>query len=230
MEKREHEENPFEYSNIAQEWIDAIENEKGGAREKEVYPMLYNWVNDNHFQKVLEVGAGQGICSPFIMAEYIGVEPSQTLIDRAKKLYPEKIFMKGSSYGLPLGDASVDGAFSVGVWFHIENIDDAHRELSRVLKPKGKIMIITSNPETHNDWESLFITGTKVGNKLDGAVKLPTTIMSRNVFYLHTKEDITSSLEKNGFQIEGIKTFGYDAVNVEEKGLGFWIAIEAQKM
>ncbi len=222
------EDNPFEDSKMAQEWIDAIETERGGAREKEVYPMINSWVKENHLQTVLEVGAGQGVCSPYVETEYIGVEPSQALIDRAFELYPQKKFIKGSSYELPLEKGSVDGAFSVGVWFHIENLDDAHKELSRVLKPEGKVFIITSNPETHDEWESLF-TGTKEGKKLDGAVKLPTGKMTRNVFFLHTKEDIISSLEKAGFEIISTKNFGYGSENVEDRGLGFWIAIEARK-
>ena len=34
------EENPFEEKHIAEEWIDAVESEVGGARENEVYPRL----------------------------------------------------------------------------------------------------------------------------------------------------------------------------------------------
>ncbi|MBP6888784.1 MAG: class I SAM-dependent methyltransferase [Candidatus Pacebacteria bacterium] len=228
MTRQIREDNPFEDAKIAQEWIDAIETEKGGARENEVYPMINNWVNQNHLQTVLEIGAGQGVCSPYVETDYIGVEPSQALIDRASELYPQKKFIRGSSYGLPLEGGSVDGAFSVGVWFHIENLDGAHKELSRVLKSEGKVLIITSNPETHDAWESLF-TGTKEGKKLDGEVKLPTGKMTRNVFFLHTKEDIVSSLEKAGFEITSTKNFGYGSENVEDRGLGFWIAIEAQK-
>lgn len=223
------EDNPFEDPKIAQEWINAVENEKGATREKEVYPMINNWAKENHFQTVLEVGSGQGVCSPFIETEYVGVEPSQALIDRASELYPKKKFIKGSSYELPLENESVNGAFSVGVWFHIENLDDAHNELSRVLKPGGKILIITSNPETHDAWESLF-TGVKDGKKLDGEMKLPTGKMTRNVFFLHTKEDISNSLEKAGFKITRTKSFGYGSENVEDKGLGIWLAVEAQKI
>lgn len=223
------EDNPFEDRVMAQEWIEAIETEKGGARENEVYPMVNNWVKNNDLKKVLEVGAGQGVCSPYIEVEYIGVEPSQALIDRALHLYPDKKFLKGSSYNLPLENESIDGAFSVGVWFHIENLDDAHKELFRVLKSGGKVLIITSNPETHDAWESLF-TGTKEGKKLDGSVKLPTGKMTRNVFFLHNQDEIITSLEKGGFKIESVDKFGFGSENVEDKGLGFWIAIKAVKV
>ena len=180
------EENPFEDPVLAQEWIDAIETEKGGAREKEVYPLIQNWIKVNDLQEVLEVGSGQGICSSYVDVGYLGVEPSQTLIDRANQLYPGKRFVRGSSYELPLQNESVDGVFSVGVWFHIEHLDDAHKELARVLKPKGKALIITSNPDTHEDWTLLF-SGTREGKKLDGSVKLPTGKMTRNIFFLHSE-------------------------------------------
>lgn len=229
MTARVREENPFEDATMAQEWIDAIETEKGGARDKEVYPMIQNWVMEHGFQKVLEIGSGQGICSQHVEAEYVGVEPSQALIDRANQLYPNKKFIKGSSYNLPIGDESVDGVFSVGVWFHIENLDDTHKELARVLKPNGKVLIITSNPDTHEDWASLF-TGTREGKKLDGEVKLPTGKMTRNLFFLHSKEELLSSLENNGFKVDSAQSFGFGSENVEDRGLGFWIGIKATKI
>lgn len=224
------EDNPFEETTVAQEWIDAIESEKGGAREKEVYPMIRNWVKENKLETVLEVGSGQGVCSPYIEAKYIGVEPSPILIDRAKQIYSKenRTFIKGSAYDLPLEKDSADGAFSVGVWFHLENLDDAHAELARVLNKNGKVLIITSNPETHLEWEALF-SGTKEGKKLDGGVKLPTGYLTRNVFFLHTKEELIGSLERNGFEVTGTKNFGFGSENVEDKGLGFWIAIQATK-
>lgn len=229
MTDKTREDNPFEDEMMAKEWINAIETEKGGTRENEVYPMISNWVKENNLKKVLEIGAGQGVCSPFIESEYIGVEPSQTLVNRAYELYPGKKFIRGSSYALPLGDESVDGAFSLGVWFHIENLDDTHKELARVVKSNGKVLIITSNPETYDIWESVFSVA-KVGKKLDGPVKLPTGKMARNVFFLHTQDEITNSLEKNGFKIENIKMFGRGSKNVKDKGLGIWIAIRAFKI
>lgn len=228
MEMQTREDNPFEEAELAQQWIEAIETEKGGAREKEVYPMIQEWVTKGNFHKVLEVGSGQGMCSQYIEIGYIGAEPSQPLIERAKELYPHKEFIKGSSYGLPLENQSMDGAFSVGVWFHIESLDDAHKELSRVLQPNGKVLIITSNPDTHEDWAALF-TGTREGKKLDGEVKLPTGKMTRNLFFLHSQEEITSSLVRQGFKIENVKKFGFGSENVEDRGLGFWMAIEASK-
>lgn len=223
------EENPFEEVALAKEWIDAIETEKGGARDREVYPMIRTWIKKNGFQKVLEIGSGQGICSQYVEVDYVGVEPSQTLIDRANHLYPDKKFIKGSSYDLPLEDESQDAAFSVGVWFHIENLDDAHKELARVLKPNGKVLIITSNPDTHEDWASLF-TGTREGKKLDGEVRLPTGKMTRNLFFLHSQEEIVNSLEMAGFRIEKINKFGFGSENVKDRGLGFWMAIEANRI
>lgn len=222
------EDNPFEIPALAQEWIDAIETEKGGSRDREVYPIIRTWIKENGFQEVLEIGSGQGICSQHVEADYTGVEPSQTLIDRANQLYPDKKFIKGSSYDLPLEDESQDAAFSVGVWFHIENLDDAHKELARVLKENGKVLIITSNPDTHEDWASLF-TGTREGKKLDGGVKLPTGNMTRNLFFLHTQEEICSSLERCRFKILTINKFGFGSENVKDRGLGFWMAVEAVK-
>src|SRR5690606_14678802 len=171
---------------------------------REIYPLLREWSTGFADGVVLDIGAGQGICSPHIQAGgYIGIEPSSTLVNRARELYGEdgKEFRIGNAYEIPLPDNSVDGAFCVGVWFHIEDLDRAHKELGRVLKPNGKLLIITSNPDTHSMWESFFETPLKEGKIIDGKVRLPNQSLTRNRFYLHSEKEITESLERSDFSI-----------------------------
>lgn len=58
------------------------------------------------------------------------------MVDRAKQLYldKKKEFVIGNVYNLPLEDRSVDAVFSLGVWFHLKDLDKAHKEVGRVLK------------------------------------------------------------------------------------------------
>lgn len=229
--KLDKEENAFEDEVIAKEWIQAIETEKDGSRDLEMYPMLKKWSHDLAPQIILEIGSGQGICSSVIeiTGKYIGIEPSKYLIDRAKELYNanNKEFLQGDSYQIPLSDESIDAAFSVGVWFHIENLDKAHQELYRVIKPQGEILIVTSNPDTHLLWENWFDNPTKHGKKIIGKVFVPTGVMSKNIFYMHSELEIVSSLEKNGFNIKSIKKFGHG--KEKKRSDGIWMVINAKK-
>lgn len=140
------EENPFENRKVAEEWIASVEGEKGLLRDRELYPRLAQWAQQAQPRQIVEIGSGQGICSEHINASesrYVGIEPSQLLVERAQKLYalPNRRFVRGNAYELPIADASTDAAFSVNVWFHLENINQASQELSRILKSGGKFLI-----------------------------------------------------------------------------------------
>ena len=226
----EKEENPFEEPIVAQEWIHAVEYDKDGSRDAEIYPLLLDWITKISPQVTVEVGAGQGICSSKInltAGKYIGVEPSEPLVHRAKELYPEtnKVFLIGSAYNLPVENEMADAVFSVGVWFHLQDLDAAAQEVARVLKSGGKVMIVTSNPEKDHVWESFF-DGERVGNLLHGSVRLPAGTVSKNTFYLHSEDDVVSSLRKAGLSVLSIEKFG---VGKRLEGDKIWMAVEGVK-
>ena len=226
------ENNYFEDDKIAQQWIFAIEKPQDSSREREYYPLLHSWSHEMHGATIVEIGSGQGVCSSKIDLtdnKYIGVEPSQALLDRTKTLYPEpsKRFLLGNSYGLPLVDASADAVFSMGVWFHIENIDLAHAEIKRVLKPGGKLLILTGNRLAQSQWESFFEDPVVIGNKIEGLVHVPGGSMDRNILYLHDNDDLRISLEKNGFTVDSIKEMGFGGK--QKRTLGIFICVQATK-
>lgn len=208
-------ENPFEDEQVAQEWIRSVEGEKGFLRDREIYPRLQRWTEQVSPQVLIEIGAGQGICAErceMKSGKYIGIEPSLSLVKRAKELYEntQRRFVAGSAYKLPLADISADAAFSVNVWFHLEDLDTASRELSRILKSNGKFLIITANPdpELTKLWESWYDDVTKEGKKLVGKINIPINPLSKNVFYQHTFQEIMEALEKNGLKVGKIEPFG----------------------
>lgn len=231
-----HEENPFEDPIVAQEWAMHIEQEQGGSRDREIYPIIYKWTDELAPSVLVEIGAGQGICSSKIspkVENYIGLEPSSTLVGIAKEKYQtsKNQFAIGNAYETGLEANSVDAAFSVGVWFHIKDLDRAHKELFRILKTGGEFLIFTSNPDKHQLWESWFIDPKKEGNTLDGKVKVPTGTLSRNLFYLHSEEELTDSLSKNNLKLISMERMGWGAEGHEvHRDEGIWVAIRGQKI
>lgn len=223
------ESNPFENKIVATEWVNIVEADTKGARAEKIYPLLKKWTTELHPHVLLEIGSGQGICSEHVNlneCKYIGVEPSQFLIDRAKELYPQenKTFLKGSAYDLPISSASVDAVFSVAVWFHLESLDKAHTELARVLKPEGKVLIITTNSDRNDAWVSLFKEGAqRTLNGIRGVIDVPHGTMSESVIFLHDKSEVVSSLQKHGIAVTSLEEFG---VNRPLEGDNMWVAIE----
>ena len=206
-------ENPFEDEEIARQWINSVENEKGMIRDNDIYPKLENWTKTFKPKVILDIGSGQGICADHVQSgevRYLGVEPSPVLVERAKELYTKenRDFMVGNAYALPIAAGSVDMAFSVNVWFHLDDLDTPSKELSRVLERGGKFLIITANPKTYDLWRSMYFDATEDKKKIDGKVNVPINPMSRNIFYKHTLEEIEAQLTGNGLVISGEEEFG----------------------
>jgi len=224
-----YEENPFESEEVAKEWIGSVEGEEGMFRDKVIYPLLKEWVKNNHPENVLEIGSGQGVCSGKLGLEtgrYIGVEPSQVLVQRSKELYGDETdrdFLVGNAYDLPLKEGSMDCAFSVNVLFHLGDLDKASHELFRVLRGGGKFLIITANPKAYDTWKSFYDNPSEGEGKFEGKVNTPVVPLSKNIFYTHTLENIEKSIEQAGLKILKIKELS----DGDEKIL--FISIEGEK-
>lgn len=227
------EENPFEDPQSAEEWIKAVENDDGNSRDRELYPLLSEWFKELSPKLVVEIGSGQGVVSSKVdlgQSKYIGIEPSERLVDRAKELYsaPNKKFIIGTAYDTTLSDNVADAVFSLGVWFHIKDLDKAHQEISRILKPNGQFCILNANPNMYSLWESWFENTKKEGKVLEGSFKMPRITLSKNIFYLHTEEEILHSLESNNFEVLSVKKLGYGKEGQEHhRDEGAWMAIKA---
>lgn len=156
----------------AEDWIKTIEDPNAQIREQDIYPLLRTWMAQTNPQQILEIGCGQGVCSSALNLtnqNYLGIDPSIHLLERAKKLYSteNKKFVVGNAYSLPLQDASMDGAFSVSLWHLLRDIKTASLELSRVLKNGGCFLIITANPDAYNVWTSQYTEYKKSGNRFE---------------------------------------------------------------
>lgn len=197
--------NPFKDETVAKQWINSVEGEKGMTRDNESYPYLRAWFNSTSKGIVVDIGSGQGVCSSKIegYSKYIGIEPSTFLTDRAKELYDSvnREFIVGEAYSLPLENASCDNAISFNVWFHLEDLDKASHELSRVLKSGGKFWIHTADNDALDIWKSFYVNPIIDDKKILGEVKVPVNNMSINTFYLHTNQQIVDSLQKVGLKV-----------------------------
>ncbi len=207
--------NPFEDPQIAEEWIRSVEGEKGLIRDKEIYPTLQKWAElVKKDGTIVEIGSGQGACSEHLgdfHGHYIGVEPSEVLTERGKSLYGsnnQRSFVMGNAYNLPVRDNSVDGAFSVNVWFHLADLAVASNELARILKVGGRFNIITANPDAYDVWKEFYEDYTVEGKLLSGKVRVPINPMTRNDFYMHAHEEIIDSLQINSLEIVSVQPLG----------------------
>jgi ubiquinone/menaquinone biosynthesis C-methylase UbiE len=92
----------------------------------------------------LEVGCGNGVVSRYLADKYkanvVGIDVDKEQIELAEKGIGDVAnirFFEADATRLPFEDASFDLVLSFGVLHHIENWQDALKEIKRALRPGG---------------------------------------------------------------------------------------------
>jgi SAM-dependent methyltransferase len=101
-------------------------------------------------KRVLEVGPGEGLEAEQLIrrgAIWSGIDLTQEAIDRSQmrltlRSLPFDRLEQGSVLSLPFDDDSFDIVFSHGVLHHVPDILQAQREIHRVLRPDGHLLVM----------------------------------------------------------------------------------------
>lgn len=96
---------------------------------------------------VLDIGCGTGkllrrAATYWPQAHLIGIDPTNGMIEMAKRLTPDATFSLGTAEALPLQDASVDLALSTSSFHHWQDQAAGLREIARVLRPGGYFLLV----------------------------------------------------------------------------------------
>ena len=86
-------------------------------------------------KKALDIGAGSGYLQD-VVADYTGLDISPT----AQRFF-KKPFVLGTATALPFPDNQFDVVWSIWVLEHVQNPEQALREMRRVVKPNGFIYL-----------------------------------------------------------------------------------------
>jgi ubiquinone/menaquinone biosynthesis C-methylase UbiE len=100
--------------------------------------------------RVLDLGAGTGAWATVLASWYgisvVAVEPSPAMRARARC----GCMLAGHASALPLGPATIDGAWLSTVIHHLPDLPAAARELRRVLRPGAPVLIRSAFPGRHH--------------------------------------------------------------------------------
>jgi ubiquinone/menaquinone biosynthesis C-methylase UbiE len=102
--------------------------------------------------KILDLGCGEGEIAKDVFDKQIdwGLDNDPEMIKKAKKSKVYKKVLLASAIDIPLKDNTVDLVFSNSVLEHIPNITQVLKEVKRVLKPSGELIITMPSHQLSN--------------------------------------------------------------------------------
>lgn len=101
--------------------------------------------------RALDAGCGTGRHAGFLAGlghETIGVDGTPTMLEVARERFPDVDLRQGRLEALPLDDASVDVAVSALAVCHSKDLEPVFRELARVVRPGGTVIVSDPHPTT----------------------------------------------------------------------------------
>ena len=102
-----------------------------------------------------DIGAGTGFLTESLLRHglsVIAVDHSSEMLEAMKRKFaePDRLQVRlGESERLPVDDNAVDYVFANMYLHHVESPGDAIREMTRILKPSGIIVITDADEHTH---------------------------------------------------------------------------------
>lgn len=162
---------------------------------KDAYCRLAQWLpQPAEKQHVLEVGCGPGKYVALLSAlgfTVTGVDPHEfPQWERLRDAHGCRLMNRVHAEKLPFPDRSFDHVTCLGTLLYLKDPDQGFREIRRVLRPGGQLIVRNVNRGNHYT--------RRTGMPLDPA--------SQN---LYTMNELRSFLESHGFAIEDSYAWGY---------------------
>src|SRR6195952_4515957 len=114
------------------------------AREHVLDPVMLGRIGSGRFANALDVGCGEGrFCRMLTSAgvKVIGIDPTPQLLETARQRDPGGDYRFGRAERLEFDAASFDLVVSYLTLIDIADFRTAIREMCRVLKPAGSLLI-----------------------------------------------------------------------------------------
>ena len=115
---------------------------------EQILPLVVEWTAGH--ERVLEVGTGEGQVARAVVAanggSVVGVDPTVNQIVEARRRGSGPQYARSGAEALPFADASFDAVVCCLVFEHIDDVDGALAEVSRVLRPGGRFVFCLNHP------------------------------------------------------------------------------------
>ena len=134
-------------------------------------------------KKHLDLGCGTGSLAPLFSAKgYVGVDIGKSAITRATVRYKKYTFQQMDATHLQFPNKTFDTVLVIGVLHHLSDtaFRRASTEMARVLKPKGRALVIEAIPPL---WKYNILG--LLARKMDAGDYIRTPLQYKNVLKQH---------------------------------------------
>ena len=115
---------------------------------EQIIPLVLEWTAGH--ERVLEVGTGEGQVARAIAAAHgarvTGIDPTERQIEEAIRRGGGVEYLRCGAEELPFDDGEFDAVVCCLVFEHIDAVDEAIAEVSRVLRPGGRFVFCLNHP------------------------------------------------------------------------------------
>lgn len=119
--------------------------------EKKARHQILKHLPDLAGTKLLDIAIGDGRNMPFLHPQctVYGVDISRVQLQRCQKDFGDRdmILIQGEAESLPFDDCSFDNVMSCGALNHVSDPAKALREMARVCKPEGIVVVADERPD-----------------------------------------------------------------------------------
>ena len=138
-------------------WISTMGDRGDFGREHILDPVMVERISERRFESALDVGCGEGRFSRILRDNHIpvvGIDPTEALLMQARLSDPSGHYQLARAESLPFPSASFDLVVSYLTLIDIPDFRAGIREMVRVLKPGGTLLIANLNSfiSTSNGW------------------------------------------------------------------------------
>jgi SAM-dependent methyltransferase len=144
-------------------WFDSTYSDRGVGylRPGEAYEIFLEILGATPDESLLDIACGPGLlleCAQMRGLEVAGIDISAVAIENARARLPDAVLAVSSAEALPACDNSFDYITCIGSLERFLSPDVAIREMRRVLKPHGKLLLMGRNSRTLG-WQLLRLLG-----------------------------------------------------------------------
>jgi len=136
------------WENHAGWWQEGFTQGADAEYEEQILPLAAQHLAGA--QRVLDVGTGEGQVARLAAAggatAVVGVDPTWSQVVAARRRGGGPAFARAAAAALPFADQAFDAVVACLVFEHIEEVDRAIAEVSRVLRPGGRFLFFLNHP------------------------------------------------------------------------------------